>query len=294
MALSDLCLHKAPENSSFYSVMTKGGPVFDFISFFALISLTGGIYSPLIPIGYLIILHVAVYWKFIGGIVASFLFMLGYSVIFSIQGYYYLTFDYMTYSTQLVFFLIIGFLGGIIVFRERELISQRNVFENLANKDHLTNLYNHRSFQEQLRAAMDKNIHFFLVLADIDEFKIVNDKYGHVVGDLVLKRIAKVLSTNIPQEVGMVFRYGGEEFAILLYTDDQNLVETLLVNVKQKVSEEAHYCQDGKFHVTMSFGCRKNGNEEPIQLIEEADKLLYEAKRQGRNRIIHREESKVG
>ncbi|WP_409851993.1 diguanylate cyclase [Anaerobacillus sp.] len=294
MALSDLCLHLTPENSFVYNTMTKGGPFFDYISYFALIALTGGIYSPLIPIAYLIILHVTVYWKFIGGMIASLLFMVGYTIVFMIQASNKLSYDYMTYSTQLVFLLLIGFLGGIVVSRERQLFTEKNVLENLANKDHLTNLHNHRSFQEQLRVSKEKNLVFYLVFADIDEFKKINDKYGHVVGDLVLKKIAKVLSTNIPQNVGTVYRYGGEEFAILLFTDQYCLVERLLENLKLKISEEVHYCHGGKFSVTMSFGCSKNGSEEPIQLIEEADRLLYEAKRQGRNRIIHKQELKSG
>ncbi|WP_261180313.1 GGDEF domain-containing protein [Anaerobacillus sp. CMMVII] len=262
--------------------------------FFALISLTGGIFSPLTPIAYLIILHVAVYWKFIGAIIASFLFVLGFSVVFTVQGNLLLSFDFMTYSTQLVFFLLVGFLGGIIVSRERKHFIEKNVFESLANKDHLTTLFNHRSFQEQLRIAKEKNINFYLVFCDIDEFKTVNDKYGHVVGDLVLKKIAKILSATVPTSLGTVFRYGGEEFAILLYTDQSSVVEELLIDVKQKVAEEVHYCHGGKFSVTMSFGCSKNGKEEPIELIEEADKLLYEAKRQGRNRVVQSKEVKIG
>lgn len=294
MALSDFCLHMAHENSTLYRTMTKGGPFLDYISYFALIALTGGIYSPLIPIVYLIILHVTVYWKFIGGMVASLLFMVGYTVVFVLQGRMENSFDYMTYSTQLAFLLLLGFLGGIVVSRERKLFTEKNVFENLANKDHLTNLHNHRSFQEQLRVAKEKNNAFYLVFADIDEFKKINDKYGHVVGDLVLKKVAKILSMNTPPSVGTVFRYGGEEFAILLYTDEYNTVVTLLENLKQKVSEEIHDYHEGRFSITMSFGCCKNGDQEPIELIDNADKLLYEAKRQGRNRIIHKQELQSG
>lgn len=294
MGLSDLCLHKAPKDSILYRTMTKGGPFFDFISYFALIALTGGIYSPLIPIVYLIILHVTVYWKFIGGLVASFLFMVGYTVVFVLQGRMENSYDYMTYSTQLPFLLLIGFLGGIVVSRERQLFNEKNVFKNLANKDHLTNLHNHRSFQEQLRVAKEKNIVFYLVFADIDEFKKINDKFGHVVGDLVLKKVAKILSMNIPPNHGTVFRYGGEEFAILLYTEDYNNVVALLENLKQKISEEVHDYHEGKFSITMSFGCCRNSDQEPVDLIDNADKLLYEAKRQGRNRIIHKQELKSG
>lgn len=291
MALSDICLHKTPVTSKAYVWMTKGSPIFDFVSFFALIGLTGGINSPLFPIAYLIILHVAVYWKFVGAIIASILFMLGYSIVFVIQSNLHPSFNFLMFSTQLIFLLLIGFLGGVVVSRERHHISEKNTFKNLANKDHLTNLYNHRSFQEQLKVAKEKKLAFFLVMADIDEFKKINDQYGHVVGDRVLNKIAKVLISTIPTNIGTVFRYGGEEFAILLYTDQYFQVQSLLKTVKEKVSEEIHQSKLGDFSVTMSFGCRKNGNEEPICLIEETDRLLYEAKRQGRNRIIYEEKT---
>ncbi len=288
MGISDYCLYRTPEKSKAYLIMTKGGPFFDFVAFFALISLTGGIFSPLTPLAYLIILHVSVYWRFIGAITSALLFMLGFTIVFMIQGYILLSFDYLTYLTQLAFLLLMGLLGGVIVSRERYHFSEKNVFENLANKDHLTNIDNHRSFQEQLRVAKDKEVPFYLVFADIDGFKQVNDQYGHVVGDLVLKKIAKTLRMHIPQNVGNVFRYGGEEFAILLYTDDQNYVEDLLKHVKEKIAEDDHYSNEGKFTVTMSFGCKRNTrDEQPIELIDEADKLLYEAKRSGKNCIVY-------
>ncbi|RXJ02860.1 GGDEF domain-containing protein [Anaerobacillus alkaliphilus] len=288
MGLSDFCLYKAPESSKAYLIMTKGGPFFDFVSFFALIALTGGIYSPLTPIAYLIILHVSVYWRLVGAMTFSLLFMLGFTILFMVQGYFIMSFDYITYLTQLVFLLLVGLLGGIVVSRERYHFSEKNTFENLANKDHLTNLDNHRSFQEQLRVTKDKDTPFYLVFADIDGFKKINDQYGHVVGDIVLKKVAKVLRINIPEDIGSVFRYGGEEFAILIYTDEQRYVEELLANLKEKISEEVHYCNEGKFTVTMSFGCKRNSNEEePIKLIDEADKLLYQAKRQGKNRVVY-------
>ncbi|WP_449536285.1 GGDEF domain-containing protein [Ferdinandcohnia sp. Marseille-Q9671] len=287
MGTSDYYLHKSPEGSRMYTIMTKGGPCFDFIAFSALIPLTGGIESPLFPVAYLILLHVAVYWRFVGGIITAFLFISIYSIIFFIQvSEVYLLKNVVMYICQVFFLLLVGGLGGIIVSRERQQYSERNLLAETAKRDYLTNLLNHRSFQENVRKELEKGHDFYLVLTDIDKFKSINDKYGHVMGDKVLHQIGALLTTIVPENQGKVFRYGGEEFALILYTSKHFEVNKLLIEIKQTVSNHVFFCEGEDFSVTMSFGTCKQNGENPDQLVEKVDKLLYEAKDRGRNQIV--------
>jgi diguanylate cyclase len=288
MGTSDYYLHKSAEGSRMYTLMTKGGPFFDFIAFSALIPLTGGIESPLFPLAYLILLHIAVYWRFVGGIIAAILFVSVYSVIFFVQvSDVFPLKSVVIYVCQIFFLFLVGGLGGIIVSRERKHQSENTLLAEAANRDYLTNLLNHRSFQENLKNDLESGIDFYLVLADIDKFKSINDQYGHVTGDKVLRQIGAMVSSIIPEKLGKVFRYGGEEFAIILYSTKQQEVDKFLVEIKQSVSKHTFYCDGEVFSVTMSFGSCKQNSEYPDQLVEKVDKLLYEAKKRGRNQIVY-------
>ncbi|WP_053367782.1 GGDEF domain-containing protein [Bacillus sp. FJAT-27245] len=287
MGISDYHLHKSLEGSKIYTLMTKGGPFFDFIAFSALLPLTGGLESPLFPIAYLIILHIVVYWRFIGGIISSLVFILVYSIMFYIQHPEVSSLQAaVIYICQVAFLLLMGCLGGIIVSRERKHYSEKNLLEEAATRDYLTNLLNHRSFQECLRKNLQNGEDFHLVLADIDKFKSINDKYGHVTGDMVLRKIGEILTSFIPEEHGKVFRYGGEEFAMILYIKRQAEVNRLLVEIQQAIANYTFHARKGSFSLTMSFGCCRQNGEMPTQLVEKADKLLYEAKNRGRNQIV--------
>lgn len=288
MGISDYYLYKSPKGSRMYTLMTKGGPLFDFIAFSALIPLTGGIQSPLFPLSYLIILHVAVYWRFKGGIIASFLFILIYSITFFTQASANDTISSLAiYFSQVIFLLLMGGLGGIIVSRERKHHFDKNILAEAANRDFLTDLLNHRSFQEHLRKDLDSGLDFYLVLSDIDKFKHINDQYGHVTGDKVLRQIGVIMSSIVPTKQGKVFRYGGEEFAIIIYSSKQAVVNKLLTEIKQAISNHVFYCENEAFSITMSFGSCKQKGENPDVLVDKVDKLLYEAKDRGRNQIVY-------
>ncbi|WP_186328865.1 hypothetical protein [Bacillus sp. X1(2014)] len=134
MGVSDYFLHKSPEGSRAYTCMAKCGPFFDFIAFSALVPLTGGIDSPLSPLAYLIILHIAVYWRFLGGIIAAILFISVYSIIFFKQVSDISSVDsIINYFCHVLFLFLIGGLGGIIVSRERKHYSEKNLLVEVAN-----------------------------------------------------------------------------------------------------------------------------------------------------------------
>lgn len=286
MGVTEVALHRTSVHPKFYYYMTKGGVVFDYFALLFLISLTGGTSSPLLPISYLLILHASVYWGLKGAIVTALFVEVGYSVVIVfVDGGFtaeFVPFHVMNY----IFILMVSILGGFIVARERKHLYEKSFYENMAKKDYLTGLFNHRSFQDQLKEIIRSKECFILVMADIDLFKSINDHYGHIAGDKVLKEIGSLLENCIPMSKGCSYRYGGEEFAILLYTEDQKQANDLLQQFREqlmKIHFEAKY-EDLK--VTMSFGAVVNRFDQPAELVAKADSLLYAAKAQGRNRIL--------
>ena len=161
----------------------------------------------------------------------------------------------------------------------------------LATTDGLTELYNHRFFQEQLRLKIKqaerlKN-NFSLIIIDIDFFKKFNDKYGHQAGDAVLKHVANTLKKSVRSE-DLVCRYGGEEMTIIL----NNMNNELAIKTAQKICETIaaknyELTPELEVNVTISLGVSTypSNGKTPAELIEYADKCLYNAKETGRNRV---------
>ncbi|NPA32301.1 MAG: GGDEF domain-containing protein [Aquificae bacterium] len=163
-------------------------------------------------------------------------------------------------------------------------------YETMALTDPLTNLYNRRVFLEvaekELSRAKRVGSPFSILLLDIDDFKRINDTYGHDVGDVVLKRVSETLRRNV-RKMDLVARWGGEEFIVMLpHTNLQNaykvaeklrrLVENL--RVKLPGGEE--------INVSVSVGVSAfKGHKRLEDIIKEADLALYEAKRKGKNRV---------
>jgi len=174
-------------------------------------------------------------------------------------------------------------------------IEKLQIFEQantLATHDGLTGLLNHREFQVVLKDEITRAIRYndplSLVICDIDFFKKINDSYGHQFGDTVLRGIAAKLRENIRDGVDIAARYGGEEFALILVkTDGPNAVETC-GRIRQNIADAVHSAAHGNdIHVTMSFGIAVYGQhaKQLDSLISKADKALYRAKENGRNRV---------
>jgi diguanylate cyclase len=287
MATTEVALHLTPIASGFYRRVTRLGVIMDYFSFIVIIALTDGTHSPLLPIAYLVILHASLYWSFRGSMVATGMIIVGYCFIVEVVDGGFLIDDLPRHFFNFVFLLMFGFIGGIIVARERKHFVEKGIFENLAKQDYLTGLYNHRSFQEQMREAIAGKQPITLLMGDIDYFKQINDRYGHQAGDTVLREIGSLLETSIPSTQGRAFRYGGEEFAIIFYTDSQQkateLYHVFLDRLRAKVFEHGK----DAFQVTMSFGaaCRERGQGKS-ELVAAADELLYEAKTHGKNQLL--------
>ncbi len=161
----------------------------------------------------------------------------------------------------------------------------------LATTDGLTELYNHRFFQEQMllkikQAEKLKNS-FSLIIIDIDFFKRFNDKYGHQAGDAVLKHVAASLKKSVRAE-DLVYRYGGEEMTIIL----NNMNKELAVKTAQKIcetiaSKEYELTPELSVNITISLGVSTypDNGKTPTELIDYADRCLYKAKENGRNQV---------
>ncbi len=165
--------------------------------------------------------------------------------------------------------------------------------EEIGNRDGLTALGNRRFFDnalaEEVTKARDFGGDLCIALADLYNFKKINDKFGHVAGDMVLKLFAELLTTNIKSQ-DKVARFGGEEFAILF--PDTRLADasaTVTQIRKQLESKQWVVAASGERigAITVSFGvARLNPRESAEDLVRRADAKLYEAKASGRNRVL--------
>jgi diguanylate cyclase (GGDEF)-like protein len=167
--------------------------------------------------------------------------------------------------------------------------SQRHTV--LSNTDGLTGLSNHRHFQQALSVALAQsyleNEPLSLILMDIDHFKAVNDSYGHLLGDLVLRELAYLLRRELPAEA-VASRYGGEEFAVVLRGADARRAEELAEQVRKAIADRRvfDFSSGTRLSVTVSLGvAHYELGQGKSRLIARADEALYASKRSGRDRV---------
>lgn len=155
--------------------------------------------------------------------------------------------------------------------------------------DGLTNVHNKRYLLETLERELPRAIRhqrpLSLCMFDLDHFKQVNDTYGHIAGDFVLKEVAGVVRSRLrPDDV--IARYGGEEFAVLLPETDLKGAHAIAEELRKLIAEKVFEFEGERIPVTISIGCTQlRGEDDAIKLVKAADVKLYEAKRGGRNRV---------
>lgn len=173
------------------------------------------------------------------------------------------------------------------VLRYREL-------RRLMTRDSLTGLLNHTNLKMrlelELKRAQRQKMGLAFAMIDLDHFKKVNDTYGHPTGDLVLKSVAKLLNQRL-RRTDVIGRYGGEEFGvILLDVESRESVFGLLDNLRESFAHISHNATDKPgetFHVTLSCGVAMfPDHADPKIISDAADKALYKAKSEGRNRVV--------
>lgn len=171
----------------------------------------------------------------------------------------------------------------------RQINELKRLFK-LSTTDGLTDLYN-RTYLFQLAekeySAMKRyKRDFSVMMIDIDFFKKFNDNYGHKTGDEVLKKVAHTLTQSVRQDVDIVGRYGGEEFAVVLPETDLEQAKVLGERLRSNVEQIALIKQLPELRVTVSVGIAQLSKDETLEdLFKRADNMLYRAKESGRNRV---------
>ena len=264
--------------------------------FIILMSNTGGSNSSFKYIGSIIVLIVSIQYK------REVSFWINIVVCLIILGFNLVEFDYLSLSKN--FDIIRNFEGDIILVSSLMItsfilslyINIENDYnlklKELAVKDGLTGLFNHRSFQDILgsyiRNSKKENKEVSLLFMDIDNFKNYNDVNGHQRGDWLLTRLGEVLMNTVG-DLGIVTRYGGEEFAVILYNQSEDTALNLGELIRQNIQNTYFIGQEHQpnKHITLSIGVSTYPKvaKTKKELIELADNALYRAKSFDKNRV---------
>lgn len=172
--------------------------------------------------------------------------------------------------------------------------------QELALRDPLTGVFNRRALngplQRELNAGLRYGSSACLLILELDYFKRVNERLGHVAGDSVLERVAALVQERV-REVDSVGRYGGEEFAVVLPHTDLSQAQVLAERIRAEIERRAFDLDDGSVRITASFGVaslQDSAIDSVGRWIAAADSALYEAKSQGRNRVAVHADHRAG
>lgn len=185
-------------------------------------------------------------------------------------------------------FLILFTLVFVFEIRlsSNQLQHQNAILEKLASIDPLTGLYNRRSMDIFLTQAVESDVGFALIMCDIDDFKKVNDTYGHDFGDVVLKGVAKITTEQV-REKGYVCRWGGEEILILLNNASEESSYRIAENIRRNVANSVFDLNEKWIHCSLTLGIALHQKREAVEeTITRADYNLYRGKRSGKNAVV--------
>jgi len=173
-----------------------------------------------------------------------------------------------------------------------QIINVINQANRVAVTDGLTNVYNKRYILENF--PIEINVHkvekrpLSIIMTDLDNFKIINDKYGHMAGDFILKEIAYILESDIRRDKDWVSRFGGEEFLVCLPDTGRETALKVAERMRKKIETRNFEYKDQKISLTASFGVHSLGNnsgQDMEMFIHFADMQLYKAKKCGKNQV---------
>ena len=165
--------------------------------------------------------------------------------------------------------------------RARSMAATIDRLRTAATTDHLTGLPNRRALDEFRQGAP---VPIALAMFDLDHFKSVNDTYGHLVGDIVLQQMARMLDAAAG-ELGIVYRWGGEEFLLVCPGADTATARGIAERARQLTAEADWAAVAPDLEVTLSAGAAEGSSEQLDELVERADLALYRAKQTGRDRV---------
>ena len=237
---------------------------------------------------------------FFGGFRRGLISIFGFTLLISVllffpEGRLLMTDYTFEFKTRLIYsFMTVTFLSAFYEYsRQRTFETMQKLseqFEQQALHDPLTRLPNRRGIQQHLNfelARIGRNGRpFSVALADIDNFKQINDNYGHDNGDNVLTRISKLFVQRLRRQ-DQVARWGGEEFLFVLPETPENNAVLLAEKIRSALEQNPIFLDGKPIHVTASFGvCEVNADVELDRALSLADKALYKSKALGRNRIV--------
>jgi len=211
-----------------------------------------------------------------------------------------LPFDALYYSTAILGGAAV--IGGIstynLEYALRTNFLETRLLNELAERDGMTRLYNRRIFDDYMerlwRQSRRERTSIAIIFVDIDFFKVYNDLYGHQAGDDCLKRVAQCIARGAKRPFDFAARYGGEEFVLVLYAPPDEYARNVPEQIRREVLELAmpHAGSQAAKHVTVSVGLSLASPETGRSLagaIQTADEALYQAKREGRNRVVFKD-----
>ncbi len=187
-----------------------------------------------------------------------------------------------------IILICIGIVFMLMIVRQ---LKVRQKLKWLSSTDTLTGLRNRKSLFEAsnglVREALDNHLPLGIMVIDIDHFKEINDQYGHQVGDVVLKLVAK-LGQEVMRSRDVFARLGGEEFVAVLPEADIDSVNAIAMRLKDKIAQEPQQVKAHRISVTVSIGIAQLSEKVPNfdALVKSADEAMYQAKQAGRNQVV--------
>ncbi len=243
------------------------------------------------------------------GLVRAWHVLSGFILLFIASYLFYLIILYKTGKTADViavpeiFIPVVFFCGGIFVFivcalfsTTAEKLVQFNRLENESITDPLTGTYNRRHMQHCLKRqaafARRNKTPLALLLVDLDHFKAVNDTHGHLCGDSILRQVADTIGSVVKRDIDMVFRYGGEEFLLILPQTPLLGAATVAESIRSKIAQTLFKVEcsgktvEVRCSVSIGVSLYEQGDEDITYCLERVDNKLYQAKREGRNKVV--------
>ncbi|OIO10657.1 MAG: hypothetical protein AUJ52_03605 [Elusimicrobia bacterium CG1_02_63_36] len=192
--------------------------------------------------------------------------------------------------------ILFGYAVGIL--SESQRVHNRSLRDRVVDlhlrsvTDSLTGAYSHGYLQEtvaiELDSAMRRRTPLSVLMLDLDDFKKINDTRGHLFGDRVLKEVTETVNMSIRDE-DVLGRYGGEEFMVVMPGANRDVAKTVAERICRSIARAHIGDEDGGVRATVSIGIATfagEGKLDPLRLVDEADKKLYEAKHSGKNRVV--------
>ncbi|MDO4943933.1 MAG: GGDEF domain-containing protein [Ruminococcus sp.] len=191
-------------------------------------------------------------------------------------------------------FIIILYISSIYMFGREitnyKITAKNESLQKLASVDPLTQLFNRRAMMDFLRMIQNTSAQagksYVIGLGDVDDFKHVNDTYGHYTGDEVLRRASKIMAECVPSE-GYICRWGGEEFLFAVPSSDCAAGVRYADKIRTRIGSEVFHTDKGDFSVTLTMGvCEVAAGEDFEHYITVADNRLYKGKTSGKNCVV--------